>query len=265
MNNYHTHTWRCRHADGDVADYVEAARAAGIDELGFSDHVPYPDGRWSWVRMSMDELPGYLAAVEAAREGEEGRADGLSIRLGLECEYSRDLASYLGEELLGRRGLDYLAAGIHSYEFEGGFRDSFEIGDARGLRAYARQVEAAARSGLFAFLAHPDIFANAYLAWDPDAEACARDILAACAAVGLPLEINGHGLRKPFVRAPEGRRPPYPHRGFWELAADYEVDVIVNSDAHYPADIARGLAEGRALAAGFGLKLLEALPLPALA
>lgn len=66
MNNYHTHTYRCRHAKGDVADYVAAAAAGGLAELGFSDHCPYPDGRWQANRMDMADLPGYVAAINAA-------------------------------------------------------------------------------------------------------------------------------------------------------------------------------------------------------
>ena len=40
--NYHTHTKRCRHANGSDRDYIEAAISAGIKTLGFSDHVPLP-------------------------------------------------------------------------------------------------------------------------------------------------------------------------------------------------------------------------------
>ena len=40
--NYHTHTYRCRHAYGSEREYIEAAIRMGIAELGFSDHVPCP-------------------------------------------------------------------------------------------------------------------------------------------------------------------------------------------------------------------------------
>ena len=58
--NYHTHTWRCRHADGTEREYVETAIEAGLKILGFSDHTPqvYPGGYvcpasrsiWGWKR-----------------------------------------------------------------------------------------------------------------------------------------------------------------------------------------------------------------------
>ncbi|MDP2791052.1 MAG: PHP domain-containing protein [Rectinemataceae bacterium] len=72
MNNYHTHTFRCRHAEGDVVDYVAAAQKAGLEEIGFSDHCPHPDGRWRENRMDMADLPSYLEALAAARHASEG-------------------------------------------------------------------------------------------------------------------------------------------------------------------------------------------------
>jgi histidinol-phosphatase (PHP family) len=265
MTNYHTHTWRCMHATGDVPDYVEAARRAGLAELGFSDHVPQPDGRWPLYRMNYDELDGYIGLVREARRAEEERrargAGAVAIRLGLECEYAEDLYSYYHDELLGERGLDYLAAGIHVYAFEGRWRDSFAIGDSARLAAYVRQVELAVESGLFAFLAHPDVFCNGYLPWDGSAEAAARDICAACESAGLPMEINANGLRKPLVAAPEGLRRPYPHPRFWEIASEYRVKAIAGSDAHDPADVAAGLSDCRRIAGHFGIELLESLAL----
>ena len=44
--NYHTHTWRCHHADGTEREYVENAIAAGIKILGFSDHT-YVPSKWN--------------------------------------------------------------------------------------------------------------------------------------------------------------------------------------------------------------------------
>ncbi|MCK5198693.1 MAG: hypothetical protein KAR21_10100, partial [Spirochaetales bacterium] len=70
MNNFHSHTWRCKHATGTVKDYVDAAisavgatgRSPLLHEspiLGISDHTPLPDNRWSHVRMDMSELDAY--------------------------------------------------------------------------------------------------------------------------------------------------------------------------------------------------------------
>ena len=59
QRNYHTHTYRCQHATGDVIDYAKAAIEAGLTTLGMSDHAALPDNRWNNVRMSMPELDDY--------------------------------------------------------------------------------------------------------------------------------------------------------------------------------------------------------------
>ena len=112
-------------------------------------------------------------------------------------------------------------------------------------------------SGLFAFIAHPDLFGNAYLRWDANAAACARDILQAAETLQIPLEINGYGLRKPTIDTPQGRRHKYPWTPFWELAAELGVPAIVNSDAHRPQDVMAGMAEGLALAETCHLSLAD--------
>ena len=69
--NFHTHTYRCNHATGDVRDYVEAAVQAGFDMLGMSDHTPWPNV--VGVGMSVDQLPGYVATIDSLREEYAGR------------------------------------------------------------------------------------------------------------------------------------------------------------------------------------------------
>ena len=57
--NYHTHTRLCRHAGGAAEDYAAAAWQNSLDVLGFSDHAPFPDGRFG-LRMQYDELEPYI-------------------------------------------------------------------------------------------------------------------------------------------------------------------------------------------------------------
>ena len=71
--NYHTHTTLCRHAKGDMREYVENAVKAGIKELGFSDHAPqiFPEewGYYSTFRMFPEQTAQYVESVrELAKE-----------------------------------------------------------------------------------------------------------------------------------------------------------------------------------------------------
>jgi histidinol-phosphatase (PHP family) len=251
LKNYHTHTFRCKHAVGDARDYARAALEHGVTVLGITDHTPLPDNRWHSVRMRMDELDGYLDAIAAA--GAEYPA--LTVLAGLECDYFKEYHNFYKEELLGRRGLDYLIAGTHFFRVNGVFKGAH--GGVMGkpeLGAYTAACVMAIESGLFTFISHPDIFGMFYVEWDEEARAAAGDILAAAAAHRVALEINSYGLRKPPLAAGEEQRPMYPLPAFWELAAEYDIRVVINSDAHTPADVAAGIAECGLLARKLGLR-----------
>ena len=251
--NLHTHTWRCRHASGDVADYCRAAQAQGLTVLGMSDHAALPDDRWLNVRMSYDQLGDYIRAVDAARAA----FPELAVLKGMECEHVPAFEGYYREVLLGELGFDYLIGGAHYLPWNGGWESVYGgTADAASLRAYTDYVIASMATGLYAFIAHPDLFANAYPVWDAEAEACSRAILAAAADLAVPLEINGYGMRKPEIETPEGVRLKYPWRRFWELAGEYGVQAVVTSDAHRPVDVGANLGEGMALAAECGLEVV---------
>lgn len=241
---YHTHTGRCQHAEGDVPDYARAAAAAGLARLGASDHTPLPDGRWAGVRMRLDELPGYEAAVHEARSA----APGLHVLLGMECDID---AGYLGwyRDTFAARGYDYLIASVHAVDSDGREVNAFGCaGDPAALRDYARRIELAAASGLFAFIAHPDNIVSAGAAWTADTAAFARDVCTAATAHGIPLELNSLGLRE---------RRGYPWRPFWEVAAAHGCAVVLSTDAHQPRNVAAGLDELADLAAGLGLRVVD--------
>ena len=38
--NYHTHTYLCSHATGEIEDYIKTAIENGIKYMGFSEHFP---------------------------------------------------------------------------------------------------------------------------------------------------------------------------------------------------------------------------------
>ncbi|HCM26625.1 MAG TPA: histidinol phosphatase [Treponema sp.] len=259
MTNYHTHTFRCRHAEGDVADYVRMARIAGLSELGFSDHVPFPDGLWPESRMDFSEISAYMESISEAATAEQLRgADAIRILTAFECELRPGMEEYL-RDLAAERNLDYLVGAVHWISSGGEWLPATHLTRPRELCIFSEATVRTIRSGLFAFIAHPDIYCARWREWDADARACAVDILEAAAETRTPLEINGYGLRKPLVHSADGHRPQYPYLRFWELAADYGIEVMINSDAHRPVDVAASLREARSIAAACGLRVREQL------
>ena len=118
------------------------------------------------------------------------------------------------------------------------------------------------QSGLFAFLAHPDLFMKGWKEWDADASACLSAILDAAADLRLPFEVNGLGIVREPNGTSRGMRYGYPYQEFWELVAERGgVQVICNSDAHDPRDVLMNAWRARDFAGRFGLVPLERLPL----
>ncbi len=261
--NWHTHTFRCKHAVGEALDYARTAADAGLTTLGFSDHMPTPDGRWIAVRMASDELTAYREAVETARRAHPA----MRIYCGLECEYLPEFKDYFEDELLGRGRMEYLILGAHSFLLDGAWCSTFErqpANDPRSLRAYADYVIASIGTGLFACVAHPDVFGFFYDVWDAETAAISRDIAQAARDANVPLEINAYGFRKPPMHTPRGERPMYPWKPFWEIVADTGASAIINSDAHHPRDIVGAIDQARELAVRTGVHLLMPADLDAL-
>jgi len=115
--DYHTHTTRCKHATGSMAEYVAAAKAAGLKEMGFSDHLPYPKGSSAW-NMSEAELPGYVDEVLSLRQANPG----LAIRLAVEADYFPEAEPEL-KRLLESRGATVVGLAVIIYQPTPGTHD----------------------------------------------------------------------------------------------------------------------------------------------
>lgn len=249
--NYHTHTTRCRHATGREEEYVQAALEAGLSVLGFSDHTPYgfPGSYYSTFRMFPEQLGEYVDSVLQMRQvyGEK-----IQIPLGLEAEFYPALFPELLQRLQDA-GIEYLLLGQH---FVGNEMGEHYCGrptaDPDILKRYCSQVMDAMQTGLFSYLAHPDL-----LFFTGSQELYREQMGAVCKAAkdcGLPLEVNLLGICS-------GRH--YPNPVFWELAAQENCPVVIGRDAHTPAQLLDGesLAQARRLIGQLGLQVQQTVNL----
>ncbi len=260
LTNFHTHTALCKHASGMPKDYIKKALEAGCTALGFSDHCPYPLEReglfWPSIRMSESELSFYIEEVQMAQSDLQNKGESLQVYLGFECEWDKSMYSWYKENLLGKNCADYLALGSHWATVEGG-NHVYIVGvteDASLLHKYIDQTIEGMRSGLYKFIAHPDIFMSGWREWDAEAKACSIALIEAAKDLSLPLEINGLGMSRPEHKTARGTRFQYPYREFWEIVAERGLRVICNSDAHDPVDVIKGVLSSRQFAAAIGIK-----------
>ena len=224
--NYHSHTKRCGHAQGEDEAYVLAAIEAGYQRMGFSDHAPYQNGYMEGERMHKEELEEYIASVKGLQKK---YADKIEIRIGLEFEYFED---QLDELMEYKEMMDYLIIGQHGpklYEEEFYTRNSDE-----DILLYASLIEKACSTGLPDIIAHPDLFMFSKEVWTPACEQAAEIIARAAVEADIPLEINLNGIRYGYRKIGEEQRITYPYRRFWEVASQYPIKVIYGLDAHTP-------------------------------
>lgn len=151
--NFHTHTTRCLHAGGADTEYVEAAIEAGMSILGFSDHAPYPDNRFG-LRMQYEELDEYIESIKRLKNK---FSDQIEIRVGLEIEYDSEKSTYY-EQLLNEKSVEYLVLGQHIYVGPNKeFINIYSLEKTEQYVEYAKSLKEAAKTGYFAFIAHPDV------------------------------------------------------------------------------------------------------------
>lgn len=227
-HNYHTHTTRCHHATGSDESYVLSAIKGGFTQLGFSDHSPwkYDTPFVSDIRMTLDEFESYHASILSLKEKYK---DQIEIKIGLECEYFRKYMPWLNQFIEDKQ-LDYVILGNHYFETDelhlyygsNCHRDNM-------LEDYVRTCIEGMKTGVYAYLAHPDLYCRAR-EWDALSEKAAHRICRAAKENDFILEYNLAGLKMSQAY----HRDLYPHPKFWEIAGRLGCKAIVGVDAHSP-------------------------------
>ncbi|MGN0906913.1 MAG: PHP domain-containing protein, partial [Bullifex sp.] len=162
--NLHTHSFYCGHGSGKLSEYRDEALQLSLELLGFSEHCPLPDRRFSKSRMDNSMMVVYEADSRAQDSSD------IKVLTGYECDWSPCYRSYY-EDLLESGRADYLITGTHFVQSpDGHFRSVFNPGLGAGdLAEYGKTVIGAMESGLFSFVAHPDLFMGSYRKWDENA------------------------------------------------------------------------------------------------
>lgn len=250
--NLHTHTSRCLHAVGNDEDYVKAAIDASFSSIGFSDHTPWPyePGFVSSMRMRESELEDYVSSVCMLREKYKDKID---IHIGLECEYFREYIPWLCA-MSEKFGIEYLILGHHFSPDEKHGIYNGRIKTPQGIEQYTNDVLEAMDSGLFLYVAHPDIFMRTYGDFDEHCEKASRLIVQKAIETDTPLEYNLLGLSHCIA---DGMKEGYPHSCFWRIAGELGAKAVIGIDAHESKAFleAEKFEKAKALLESLGLKV----------
>ena len=220
----HCHTPLCKHARGEPVDYAAVAEQRGFTGIIFTCHCPLPDGISLSVRMAPEEYDRYVAMVAAAREKFAGRVD---VRLGLESDYYPGVEPWL-EKLHARAPLHHVIGSVHPQVPD--YRNRFFTGDWFAYQQiYFEHIAAAAETGLYDTIGHPDLIKNeAPAEWRfARIEPFIARALDRIAATGVAMEINTSGLHKTI---PEMN----PGLAMLQHMHARGIPVVIGADAHRP-------------------------------
>ncbi|HEY6067412.1 MAG TPA: histidinol-phosphatase HisJ family protein [Gaiellaceae bacterium] len=241
--DYHMHLRNRReeiaHNMRAVDPFVEAARRSGVDEIGFTEHVYYfTQTRSLWTvpyqtERCVYDLDAYVEAIVQARDRD------LPVRLGLEVDYVPGREEET-RALLAPYPWDYLLGSVHfidglGVDGEPSLLDA--VGVEEAWRRYFETLSAAARSGLFDSLSHPDLVKITGVRAERFDYA---PVAGAIAESGVAIEVSTAGLRKPVAEL-------YPDPALLAAFRERDVPVTVGSDAHTPDLVGRDFDRARAL------------------
>ena len=248
--NYHAHTPRCGHAQGDERAYIEAALKEDFRVFGFADHVPQPYTDYvSGIRMQPCEGEDYVNTLATLKQEYREKID---VLIGFEAEYFPELfQNLLG--MLESYPYEYLILGQHFLDREqGGVYMGVPCDSQSRLEHYVDQCSEALHTGAFSCFAHPDLCH--YTGSEAVYRTQYRRLCREAKACGVPLEYNLLGY---------GTKRHYPTPMFWEEAAVVGNSVIIGWDAHSPEWICQPHLEAEATAylSSLGLRRVDCIPL----
>ena len=234
--NYHTHTYRCGHADNNMTDedYVKEFIKKKFNLIAFTDHNPEKEiiDTRKTMRMDYDEIKGYLNSI---KELQEKYKDKIIIKSGFEIEYLPGQEENI-QEL--KEMVDIIILGQH-FIYDKNNKDikifRWQEFSDNDLITYANYIKKAMELNIPNIIAHPDIFMLSRNSFGKAEEKATRIICEAAEKYNIPLEIN---LTEPVLYlTKQTRKVKYPCKEFWKIASEYDVKVLYGVDAHYKEQI----------------------------
>ncbi len=224
--DYHIHSW---FSDGKSApeDYIAPAIAAGISEIGFSEHLTLFRGILKWS-MDCPDVESYIRNIKSLKE----KTRNIIVKTGLEVDF------FPGKEkeilsCISRPELDYIIGSVHylgesTVDLGPEFYEGKNINDL--FESYFNQVTEAAASGLFDIIAHCDLIRIYGYKPTTDQEPLYRKLAKSFRIHDVVFEVNTNGRNRPIADF-------YPERQFLKIFREEGVPVCVNSDAHIPSRV----------------------------
>jgi histidinol-phosphatase (PHP family) len=225
-----------------------AAFALGFRHLGFSSHAPVPF-KTVW-HMPAGELPAYLADIRRLKREYAGRMD---ILLGLEVDFLPGVLSPRSPHIMDL-GLDYIVGSVHYVtdpvrtgsdwtvdgtlqEVRDGIRSDFGGNARAAVETYYTRLRQMVETAPPDFVGHLDLVKvnnPGKALFDEDSDWYHDAALAALDAIthaGCRIEVSTGGMTR------RGLPDLFPSEWLLRAAVERDVPIVINTDAHGPAEL----------------------------
>jgi histidinol-phosphatase (PHP family) len=250
VGDFHTHNYRCNHATGNLAEYICNAHRKSIGTIGLSDHFPIDYSksdntlRLEQFAMKSEEVNSYLAEAEKLKNKYKKI---INVRIGFEVGYLAGKEHKYFPMIKQLNGsIDYLIGSVHTVKIENIYW-SLKNGDLKhlikkyGAKCIYSQYFENIKQMLFSenfdldIIGHLDYIKNGSEN-SPLNDFILKEIgnlIPYIKEKGVAVEINTQGLRNCYKKL-------YPCKKVVEKLYEYDIPIVLSSDAHNPKDVGYG-------------------------
>jgi len=251
--DWHTHNSLCKHAVGNIEDYIKSAIELDLNVIGISDHFPYEylsseipsleDIPYENYAMPTNKLEYYILQLDNLKEKYLNQ---IHVRSAFEIDFfkhqDRILNKYLKSYL---NKLDYILGSVHVLFGKAGI---FAFDDGRFLNKYKEydgndEIYIEYYDSLQVMIKSPTFELDIVTHFDlpkkfdkkvEDEDNVMEKVIETLELVkkhDLTVEINTSGLRKKV-------KEQYPSIDIIKHIYDLDIPILLGSDAHKPEDLA---------------------------
>ncbi|MGI1691608.1 histidinol-phosphatase [Thermoanaerobacter uzonensis] len=256
--DYHVHIENGPYTIEWLKKFIDSGLSKGLVEIGISEHghrfkegfeVYKSNGfRREWIKTYMDQsIEDYVELIKEAKQM------ALPVKLGIEADYFPEKEKEI-KDFLATYPWDIIIGSVHWIDDWGiDLEESIEEWHRRDVDEvyleYFNIIEKMAKTGLFDIIGHIDLvkifgFRPNYKVF----EKIERNI-EEISKTGIVIEVSTAGLRKPVGEI-------YPSKEIMGMIKEYNIPIVVNSDAHMPQDVARDFDKAYAYVKSFGINTL---------
>ncbi len=230
--DYHIHS---SYSDGRSSpeDYIAPALAAGLNEIGFSEHLTLFKDLEDW-NMNPINISPYIKHIDNLRNGIKN----IKIKTALEVDFFAGKENEI-RSFLSPLPLDYIIGSVH-YLGEKTVDVGPEFYEGKNIdrlfESYFDSVCVAAEADLFDIIGHCDLIRIYGYKPVTDQEPLYRKLAKTMNLHNVAFEVNTNGRNRPLADF-------YPDRKFLHIFREENVAVCVNSDAHMPSRVGQYFEE----------------------